>query len=61
MFSHIAIVLVEMLFWLSWLLIHIISQALFMLLMVQHSLGLPTLRFAVSLGIADAVEKVTWC
>ena len=32
-----------------------------MLFVVQQSLGLPTLRFAISLGIADVVEKVTWC
>ena len=32
-----------------------------MLFVVQQSLGLPTLRFVVSLGIADVVEKVTWC
>ena len=29
-----------------------------MLFVVQQSLGLPTLRCVVSLGIADAVEKV---
>ena len=44
-----------------WLLVHTISQAFFMLFVVQQSLGLPTLRFVVSLGIADVVEKVTWC
>ena len=43
-----------------WLLIYTISPVLFMLLMVQHSLGLPTLRFVVSFGIVDVVEKIIW-
>ena len=39
----------------------IISQAFFMLLLVQFGLGLPTLRCSGSRGIADVVVKATWC